>query len=355
MTNKVSSAPRKHYLDNLRAFTILFLFPYHIFVIYSWGAHWYIRGENLWIPTISNEIANFWMMPLLFAIAGISSRYALEKRNAGEYAKERVCKLLLPLLFGLLLVIPIQPYLAAMFLNGEASYFNSFTKLTDLTGYDGAFTPAHLWFILVLFVISMACLPFMIWYKNKGKGTLGDNVPLILVILLGLLPCIVKNNIFEVIEIDGKSILEYSVYFLLGYFFLSNDSLLKKLEKYRFLLLGLSVSYAVVMTFVLNGEFYELASWLSVLMILGMGRRYLNFTGKITGYLAKSSFGIYIFHQSWIVVTAFLILQFTDTAIFQILLIFPSSIILTYATYEICRRVPVLRSMFGLKGGRMKE
>jgi surface polysaccharide O-acyltransferase-like enzyme len=317
---------------------------------YSIGDRWYIQGQGLLIPSIFIGICWIWIMPLLFAIAGISSRYALERRSTRQYAKERVRKVLVPLIFGLLLIVPIQPYLAGLFYNGHANYFDSFTKVTDLSGYDGAFTPAHLWFILFLFVISMVSLPFMIWYKNKGKGTLGDKVPLVLIILMGLIPCVTQHDIFKAINIDGdKSILEYSAYFLLGYFFLSNDNLIKKLDKYRFLLLGLFIAYACFMEFVIDGEFREMATWLAILAILGLGHRYFNFNGKIAGYLSKSSFGVYIFHQSWIVITAFFIFKVTNNPTLQIPLIFLSSIVLTYATYEICRRVSVLRWMFGLR------
>ena len=336
---------RKHYIDNLRAFTTLMLFPYHIFMIYNnWGENWYIHGQALLIPSIWNQISAFWMMPLLFAIAGMSSRYALEKRSGGEYAKERVSKLLVPLIFGMLLVVPIQSYLAGIYFNGQASYFDYFTKFTDLSGYDGGWTTGHLWFILFLFVISMISLPFMLWYKNKGKGTLGSKVPLIPVILMGFLPCIASA-----LKIGGKSPTEDLTYFLIGYFFLTNDDLLKRLDKYRFLLLGLFVLDAARTAFITHGEFYEMTSWLAILAILGLGRHYLNFSGKITKYLSKSSFGIYVFHQSWIVVAASFIFKLTDHLILQIPLIFLSAIVLTFLTYEICRRTPGLRWMFGLK------
>jgi surface polysaccharide O-acyltransferase-like enzyme len=340
---------RKFYLDNLRAFAILLIFIFHIFIIYSKGDIWYIRGKDLLIPSVFIKICRIWLIQLLFAAVGISSRYSQERRSTVQYVKDRIGKLLLPFIFGVLLIVPVQPFLARIYFNGQANFLDPFTKITDLSGYDGAFTPAHLWFILFLFIISMVSLPFIIWYKNKGKGTLGDKVPLILVILMGLLPCIVQTDLFEVIEIDGKSILEYLVYFLLGYFFLSNDNLQEKLDKHRFLLLGLFVAYTGFMVFILDGEFYELASWLAILAILGLARHYLNFSGKITGYLSKSSFGIYIFHQSWIVITAFFIFRATDNPALQIPSIFLSSIILTYATYEICRRISVLRWMFGLR------
>jgi len=339
---------RKHYLDNLRAFTIVLLFPFHIFMIYNnWGEAFYLHGKDILITSVFNIIASFWMMPLLFAVAGISSRYALEKRSAGEYTKERVSKLLIPLIFGVLLVIPIQPYIAGLFWHGQANYLDSFTKITDLSGYDGAFTPGHLWFILFLFVISMVSLPFMILYKNKAKGTLGDKMPLILVLLMGLLPCI--GSLLKIGGESDKSPTENLAYFILGYFFLSNDNLLRKLEKYRFLLLGLFILYAGFTAFFIDWKFYEIASWLGILMLLGMARRYLNFSGKVTAYLSKSSFGVYLFHQSWIVVMAFFIFKVTDNPIVQIPLILLSSVILTYGTYEICRQIQVFRWIFGLK------
>jgi len=337
---------RKHYLDNLRTFTILLLFPFHIFEIYNGqGSGFYVTGEPLLIPEIFNAIVSFWMMPLLFAVAGISSRYALSKRSAGGYIKERVSKLLLPFIFGVLLIIPVQSYIAGLHHNGGAGYFDSFTKVTDLSGFDGAFALGHLWFLIFLFVISIVSLPFMLWYKSKGKGTLGDKAPLILIILMGLLPCIGSMLKIGI----GKSPTEDLAYFMLGYFFLSNDKLLERLDKYRFLLLEAAALYSAITAFVLNWEFYEMASWLWILALLGIGNHYLNFNGKATTYLSSSSFGIYIFHQSWIVIVTFFIFKVIDNPVLQIPAIFITSVVLTYLTYEICRRFGLTRFMFALK------
>ena len=336
---------RKRYLDNLRALTVLLLFPYHVFMIYNnWGEPFYIHGAELSVTSAVNQILWLWMMPSLFTLAGISARYALQKRSAAQFVKERVDKLLLPLLFGMLLLIPIQSYLAGLFSNGHASYFDYFTTLTDFTGYDGAFTPGHLWFILFLFAISMISLPFMLLYRKRGKGTLGQGAPLFTLVLMGLLPCL-GNVIFD---ISGKSPTEYLAYYLLGYFFLSNEEAAMKLEKHRFALLcaaalgaGASIHF--------DHMFFEAAAWLCVLAVLGMARRYLNYGGRVSAYLTRSSFGVYLFHQSWIVIAGYFILMLTGDYRGQIPLILACSIALTYATYEIARRIPLLRRMFALK------
>ncbi len=184
----------------------------------------------------------------------------------------------------------------------------------------------------------------MLLYKHKGKGALGAKTPLFAVCLLGLLPCL-GNVVFD---ISGKSPTEYLAYFLLGYFFLANDALLERLDRFRFLLLGV-FSVCAALTFAFDNILYEAVSWLSILAILGMARHYLDFAGKTANYLSQSAFGVYLFHQSWIVIAGFFIFKLTSLPLAQIPLILAASALLTFASYEIARRIPALRWMFGLK------
>ena len=52
-----------------------------------------------------------WFMPLLFILAGVSARYALEKHPAKEWFKERTRKLLVPSTIGLFVFGFIQGWL----------------------------------------------------------------------------------------------------------------------------------------------------------------------------------------------------------------------------------------------------
>ncbi len=336
---------RSHYLDNLRFITVLLLFPYHTFMIYNnWGESWYIHGASIGTTSYFLDISWGWMMPLLFAIAGISTAYALKRRSIAEYAKERVHKLLIPFVFGALVLIPIQSYIAGLYFNGSANYFDFFMKFTDLTGYDGAFTPGQLWYILYLFVISLVCLPLIVLYQACAKKPFAGKIPLAALIPLGIIPLLTH----PVGNIGGKSLGEYAAYFLLGYFILSYEDVQAKLDRYRFLLLGMMI-IGMVETLITRHIFQEFFSWINILALLGLARHYLNSGNKLTSYLSKSSFGVYLFHQSWIVVVAYFVLQVTDISAMQMLIIMPASILLTFLTYESCRKVNVLRWMFGLK------
>lgn len=54
-------------------------------------------------------------MPLLFVLSGVSTKFALQKRTNKEYLIERVKRLLIPLLFGTIVLMPIMTYMADKF------------------------------------------------------------------------------------------------------------------------------------------------------------------------------------------------------------------------------------------------
>lgn len=226
---------RKYYIDNLRSFTILLLFPVHTFMIWNdFGSGFYIwQGENKILSTLI-VLVNPWFMPILFVLAGMSSRYALEKRTVREFVIQRIHKLLVPFLLGTVFLVPFQTYYARKFYDGYgdgiwSNWLYFFTHLTDFSGYDGAFTPGHLWFILFLFIISMLSLAlfhFLPYEKMAAKvekmpvwGILFLFIPIWLMYYLG--------------NFGGYSIGKNLALYLVGYYVLNNDSVMEKLEKNR--------------------------------------------------------------------------------------------------------------------------
>ena len=148
---------------------------------YNWGESLYVFSKPVRVFSYFVSINWTWFMPLMFVIAGISASFALKKRSANEYIKERVSKLLIPLFFGIIFLIPIQTYFVEKYHNNyRGGYFKQyimfFTKKTDLTGYFGGFTPGQLWFILYLFIISLLALPIMIKYNKSSKKIDGNKL-----------------------------------------------------------------------------------------------------------------------------------------------------------------------------------
>lgn len=351
---------RKHYIDNLRWLAVLFLFPYHTAMVYNnFGESFYIWVEGLPAPSYFIMFFHPFYMPLLFVLAGISTKYALEKRTAKEYLKERTLRLTVPLVAGILLLNPVQTFLAERFHNGYtggyfAQYILFFTKETDLTGYHGGFTPANLWFILYLFIISLVALPLILLYKRIRFKMNVSKFSVAVVITLFLIPLLMS----AILDIGGKSLGEYFALFILGCFFLSEESIIEKLERSRFYLLagwaGTNIIYLLSQTvwfmpWPVPDILIGLAGWLSILVLLGFGKRYLNFNNKLTGYLSKASFPIYILHQTCLVFVAYFVVDSIKLVPLQMALIIFGAAAVTFSVYELFRRVPVTRILFGIK------
>ena len=343
---------RKYYIDNLRWATILLLFPYHTAMIYNdWGENFYIRSTP--VDSISGFIiATYtWFMPLLFVVSGIGSYWALQKRTPAVYLKERLHKLLLPLVLGVLLVVPVQTYYAERFHNGyTGSYLGQyqlfFSKFNDLTGYTGGFTMGHLWFLWHLFLISVLALPLMHYYLKGARRLALQKCTLPVLLCLFLLPLLAT----PLLNFGGKSLGRFFVLFLLGFFILSYASIEKLLEKRRwplFFSFVLLTAVKLVSYFAFQfrdgiavGILDAIVMWVAILAFLGMAKRYFNQSAPLFRRLSKASFGIYLLHQSCLVTMGYYVLRTVQGAYLQFLLILLGSAALTFALYTLLWVLP---------------
>ena len=149
---------RKYYIDNIRILCILMLFPFHASICFNnFGEKFYVHMASSTALTLIPTAVYPWWMSLLFSLAGISTVYALKNRTAGEYAKERIFKLFIPLLFGILLIIPPQTYIADVFHNGySGGYFEHYITFVRVFGSERVFFSTLLPFLITLTVIFLS-------------------------------------------------------------------------------------------------------------------------------------------------------------------------------------------------------
>ena len=355
---------RKIYIDNLRNYTILLLFPVHTFMVWNdFGSRFYVwMGESRLLSTLI-VLVNPWFMPLLFVLAGISARHALEQRSRREYVKQRARPLLVPCLGGLLLLGPFQSLFARKFFfeyqGGLASHWHYFfTHLTDFSGYDGAFTPGHLWFILFLFLISMVSLAIFCILpqlpisllpsagRTKGKAAAIPFGGLLLLFLPVWLMYYLGN-------FGGFSLGKNLALFLLGYYYLSQDSVLECLEQHAGWLLSLwtavtLLSVLLYYRFAYYGDLWvNLVGWISILSLLVLGRRFLDKPTAVTKYLNRMSYPIYLLHQTILVALAYYMARISLPLPALAASICIGSLLLTLAACHLLRHIPLLRLLAG--------
>lgn len=344
-------------MDNLRNLTILLLFPVHTFMIWNdFGSRFYIwQGESKLLSTFI-VLVNPWFMPILFVLAGMSARYALEKRTYKEFIIQRITKLLIPFLFGMIVLVPFQTLYARKFFdNYEGSFWDNwiyfFTHLTDFSGYDGAFTPGHLWFILYLFLISMISLAVFHFLSYGKLAASVEKMPVIGILLL-FLPVWLM---YYLGNFGGFSIGKNLALYLIGYYVLSNDHVMEKLQKNRkwlagLCMLGTIVSVTLYYKFSYYGDMWvNFIGWISILVLMIAGNRFLNKQTGFTKYFNKASYPIYILHQSVLVVLAYYIILLNDVLTVQVFGVCIGSFLLTVLAYELIRQIPIVRKAVGIR------
>jgi len=102
---------------------------------------------------------------------------------------------------------------------------------------------------------------------------------------------------------------------------------------------------------------YTLTGWIGVLALMDMGRHYLNRSVPLTAYLTASSYPEYIIHQAAVVAMAYYIVSIPVGPFLQYLAIVVLSVSVTFGCYEVLRRIPGIRRLFGIGGpvGRKGE
>ena len=100
---------RRHDIDALRVIAFAFLILYHVGMLYvsEWG--WHIKSsyqyEALQLPML---FLNRWRMDLIFLISGMAAAFLLKPGQTGRFLALRSGRLLLPLTFGIVVIVPTR-------------------------------------------------------------------------------------------------------------------------------------------------------------------------------------------------------------------------------------------------------
>jgi glucan biosynthesis protein C len=107
---------RRYDIDWLRVLAVLMLIPFHTARIFDIWEPFYAKSDQVSRALTYFFIGgvNAWHMPLFFLLARASTWFALGFRSGGQYIKERLKRLIVPLVFGTLVIVSPQTYLGAL-------------------------------------------------------------------------------------------------------------------------------------------------------------------------------------------------------------------------------------------------
>ena len=232
------AATRVYYLDWLRVLGILVVFVYHSSRFFN-VEEWNVKNP-VWYPWVEvwNRFATAWMMPLMFAISGASLFYALGKEGgAGKFVKDKVLRLLVPLVVCAFTHASLQMYLERL-THGEFSG-TYFQYLPQYFFGDFAWYGMHLWYLLVLFLASIILYPLLRWLKGQGRlsklGDLSARPGAIYALALPMIVLVVLFDFYGAV-LTGNAGWAYIIYLwlvLAGFLVVSDERVQASIERLR--------------------------------------------------------------------------------------------------------------------------
>jgi surface polysaccharide O-acyltransferase-like enzyme len=305
-------------------------------------------------------------MVTLFLLAGMSICYSLHKRSPNIFLKERVVKLLLPLITGSLLLNPIMTYIWALNQHRSESfpdhYIGFFTKpLGSFDGLAGGYTPGHLWFVLYLLVFSVAGLPLFLWLNSERstriRHVLADFFQRPLALLLLTIPYVL---LYFIELLDEKNPIAYFYIVLVGALFATDERYFAALRRDKWVYTGLSLVLYLIFFYCWSAKSTGLASSYGFAFVvkalkiipaffalIGIFRSYISRDSRVLKYLSGASFCIYVTHMVTITVIGFFVIRLPVDPVVKLLIIIISGYTICFALYELMRRTKRLGLLFG--------
>lgn len=347
----METANRRYDIDWLRVITIGLLLLYHIAIVFQpWGVFiGFIQSEqsmeSLWKPM---TMINIWRIPLLFFVSGMGVCFAIKKRTWKQLLLERSRRILIPFLFGILLIVPIHVFIWQYYYRQEIIYSPG---------------EGHLWFLKNIFVYVLLLSPLFFYLKKNQDGALVSwlkgifKTPvgyLLVIITLVLESILTSPAIYELYALTWHGFFLGLCAFLFGFIFiLSSETFWPTVLKWRGLFLFLALLFYVVRYFVfeLKSPNYLMAveSSMWIFTIFGFAYKYLNHPSKSLQYLSQGAYPIYIVHMVFLYLGSVLILPLDIPIMVKFILLVIFTGIGSFALYEVIRRVQFLRPLFGLK------
>jgi len=366
-------------LDWVRIGAFGLLILYHVGMFYvSWG--WHIKSAHR-ITALEPLmlLLNPWRLALLFLVSGVATRFMLRKTVAGALLRLRALRLLIPLVFGMFVIVPPQAYIQIVEALGYPSGFVDF-YLNHYFAFGKQFCPNpciilptwnHLWFVAYLWVYTTAlvalvmAMPGIVGWIERWLAPLLSGVWLLVVpsLLFGifrltLLPSFPSTHaLFG----DWYNHALFACVFLLGFLLAHVVSFWEATERQRWIALILAIAFYALwlsLRFVRDsgmpirlmiGIAYGFYQWLCIVAVLGFARRWLNRDSAARRYLTDAIFPYYIVHQTAIIVIAHALRGSGLSAGIEAAVIVGGTAATCVVTYEIVRRVGWLRPLFGLK------
>lgn len=372
---------RLPFLDGLRVAAFALLIPYHVGMYYvTWD--WHVKS-----PAASSALEPFmqlsspWRLGLLFLIAGAAAQGLFARRGALGTLKDRSLRLLLPLVFGMAVIVTPQAYFevltkAPQLLPGDGGYLDFWAAYLKggkyCRGQDCMDVPTwnHLWFLPYLWVYAVLAAGLAALLRRRPPALalpawawlLLPAVPLALARVLVMPHYPTTHDLVH----DLYNHLQYGWLFAIGW--ASRTPLAAGFWaaalRLRWVALGVSLAtWAVLMVF--NSRYADATppdavlaaartlraslTWWSIVAACGWAQRAFTRESPLLRQASAAVFCLYILHQSVIVLLTQALKPLALPCGVEALLLIALTLGICALAYLGARRVPGLALLLGIQ------
>jgi glucan biosynthesis protein C len=382
MTQVIDS--RRYDIDWLRtlAFGLLILYHVGMYYVADWGWHIKSTEQSVWLQDLM-ILTNQWRMSLLFFISGMALALVCSKFSLWQLTKIRSQRLLVPLIFGMLVIVPPQLYFELLaqqqFSGSYLAFMQEYLNLdTSLAPHKqsaiGLLTWNHLWFLPYLWCYSLIMLLLYPLLKKLLHFPVLQKLPLwlgfmMLVVALVFIGLWLQDypsthaltddwflhGLYFTVFISGMALPNlpqlwqqiiakrrwFAILALSGYCWLV-------LDRHGMLDIGEELDGLVVIKLI-HAMLLSINHWAWIFALLAYAGRYLQFNNAFLRYANQAILPWYMFHQTLIILFAISLKDLNIPAPIEA----PILILLTslgcLLGYEVARRSRLSRWLFGLK------
>ncbi|MBX2896450.1 MAG: acyltransferase family protein [Cyclobacteriaceae bacterium] len=370
---------RRYNLDWLRVIVFGLLICYHVGMFFvPWSFH--IKNNTIY-PDIRWPMLflNQWRLPLLFVISGMGTWFALSKRSGWQFARERATRLLIPLIVGMIFIVPPQVYFERL---ANVQISGSYLDYWPARAFSGVYPEGnlswhHLWFLPYLLVFSLILLPVFLYLCKHPQATLLNQIRKLAATPFGLYAFIIPLYFWEsllepffssthALIGDWFNLINFGTFFLYGFLLITvGDDFWKTVQAHRrkYLYCGI-IGFSGLMGIWLFLEdstlvhfiealfkVFNLWSW--IICLMGYAAVYLNKPSSILSYANEAVYPFYIVHQTITIAIGYYLMDLTWGFWPKFLVMVSGTFGGSWFIYEFTiRRWSWIRPLFGLTNKR---
>lgn len=378
---------RRYDLDWVRIIAFAFLIFYHIGMFYvTWDWHvksTYSSEASEWLMSLVNP----WRLGILFLISGISIRFMADKYALGPLAISRSVRLLVPIIFGVVLIVMPQAWLQ-LIARGEITdgFLAFWPKYLDPSSSYSIITPTwnHLWYIVYLLPYTLICLlvakPVSAFMTGSGQKItqrlFGEKFGVLWVFIVPFTPHLIFRifldpyfpTTHDLVNDWANHAHNFTTLFM-GFLLAKDTAFWKAINRAFVPSIVTAITLGIILSYIWSQwDMFSAASsphgwalwparigrvayaWICMIVILGAAQRWLNRPSRALTYMTEAIFPWYILHQTIIIMAGFWLTRQSLGAPTEIGLVIFITISGCALIHELLiRRISILRPLFGLK------